>query len=662
MVWKNIICAILLGILLLSTYSAAQENKAGALQSKDIVIGKSITFHSEIYNKDIKISISLPVRYTESNERYSVFYTIMRPFHLTSGIIKSLGHVMSLIYVNVDTYNSGDFLPSKIESRPNSGNADRFLAFFKKELIPFIDSHYRTQPFKIIHSNSWGGLFCLYALLSQPDIFNAYIASTPWFIYDGDKKFMLKNSENYLKKQSYDKNFLFLTLGNDPDPGLKESFDSFVEILQNNPKKGLKIQSHYWEDEDHYSAPVKATIHGLSWIFKDRNTIPENVLEEGIDAIREYGKNLSLNYGFEIGLNQRPISGFGYRLLEQDKFRKAVEIFKFIIELNPEKPFNYSRLAAVYERNNQFELAKKNFELAYKIAKEQSAQDLGMYEDHIERINKKIEKKQNPAPVEVTYIANEGFLISSGTKKVLIDALFDDKTINYAHVPPEYTLNKMETAETPFDKIDLLLISHAHRDHFSAGPVLRHLENNPHGILISTKATIDKLKENSARFKKIKDQVKEATPELFSKATFTINDIEVQVLRMKHSPYYYEDSETGKRIDRHENVQNLGFLFTINGKKIFHCGDARSQFKEEYKTFRLDKENIDIAFLDRGFLRSSQSPGIEIISELIKPKHIILMHLNPQSLEHVEKTVKELHDVFPRITFFREQMEKKVFK
>ncbi len=53
-----------------------------------------------------------------------------------------------------------------------------------------MNSKYRTQPFTIIHSASWGGIFAVYALLSRPDLFNAAIAATPWVIYDGDGRYM----------------------------------------------------------------------------------------------------------------------------------------------------------------------------------------------------------------------------------------------------------------------------------------------------------------------------------------------------------------------------------------------------------------------------------------------------------------------------------------
>ena len=95
---------------------------------------------------------------------------------------------------------------------------------------------------------------------------------------------------------------------------------------------------------------------------------------------------------------------------------------------------------------------------------------------------------------KVTYIANEGFLIEVGSHKILIDAVFDDRTITYAHVPDEETLGLIKGSKTPFDEIDLMLVTHSHRDHFSVAPTLEHLEGNPAGILFGPPQVVEVLR------------------------------------------------------------------------------------------------------------------------------------------------------------------------
>ena len=65
----------------------------------------------------------------------------------------------------------------------------------------------------------------------------------------------------------------------------------------------------------------------------------------------------------------------------------------------------------------------------------------------------------------VTYIANSGFLLRSGGKSVLIDALFNNGFGRYA-VPSNELKADMINGKPPFEKIDLFLVTHNHGDHF----------------------------------------------------------------------------------------------------------------------------------------------------------------------------------------------------
>ena len=80
-----------------------------------------------------------------------------------------------------------------------------------------------------------------------------------------------------------------------------------------------------------------------------------------------------------------------------------------------------------------------------------------------------------------------------------------------------------------------------------------------------------------------------------------------------------EDNEEkgGKEVNRHEDVQNLGFIVKGDGMTIFHCGDARADI-EEFKRFDFDKQTIDVAFMHVRFF--FDKVGIEIIKKVIRLK------------------------------------------
>lgn len=265
--------------------------------------------------------------------------------------------------------------------------------------------------------------------------------------------------------------------------------------------------------------------------------------------------------------------------------------------------------------------------------------------------------KESEKNVEVTYIANEGFLINIGDKSILIDAIFGDKEYGFCDIPDTTQITAMVKAKEEFADIDLIAVTHKHIDHFYTPFVSEHLTNNKNGKFISCEQTIkDLVKTNN---EKIKSRLIEITPDSLTHQDTVINGINIRVFRLKHGPYYTTDPETGEKINRHRNIQNIGFLFNINGVKILHCGDSNPSGISDYKHFRLDKENIDIAFLGSGFIWSSDCEGIDIIRDYIRPKHIILMHIHHDQNKHFNDVAEEVKAEFPSVTVFEKRMEAK---
>src|SRR5512140_678587 len=74
--------------------------------------------------------------------------------------------------------------------------------------------------------------------------------------------------------------------------------------------------------------------------------------------------------------------------------------------------------------------------------------------------------------LEVTYLANEGFMIAMGNTKVLIDALYNSK---HFPSPSEALAAKMIDGISPFDNVDYALVTHDHGDHFDGEIMSRFL-------------------------------------------------------------------------------------------------------------------------------------------------------------------------------------------
>jgi len=270
------------------------------------------------------------------------------------------------------------------------------------------------------------------------------------------------------------------------------------------------------------------------------------------------------------------------------------------------------------------------------------------------------EEPTNGQKANITYIANEGFLIEVGQKRIIIDAFFGERELNFCAIPTSEVLEQMTTATGDFARVDLIAVTHNHVDHFHAPFVAEHLMANEHAKFISCEQSTEKLAMHKG-FESFKDRVLEITPDSLFYQDTVVNDIRVRVYRLAHGPYMITDPETGSMVNKHRFVQNLGFVFEVDGIKIFHCGDSGPRCWDDYEHFRLDKEDIDIAMLGRGFLASDVGFGIEILRNYIKPEHIVLMHIHPESIPYFQNVANQVKQEFPSVTIFESLMESREF-
>jgi len=256
------------------------------------------------------------------------------------------------------------------------------------------------------------------------------------------------------------------------------------------------------------------------------------------------------------------------------------------------------------------------------------------------------ESAQALTPLEVTYIANEGFLIAAGSSKVLIDALHENPWA-YENTP-EDVLESMSAGEPPFDGVDLLIASHHHADHFSAHLVQPYLAQRPEITFISSQHAVDTLAEFAGDgYESIAGQVLNVTPEWGASEEVMVDGITVRLLTLNHAG---PDREEGP-------VLTLGSLVKLGGRTILHLADMVDVTTADYLVgYGLAGEEIDVLFLDHFFLLGEIGP--DLVRDHINPKHIVMMHLRPEERAEVREQVRV---VFPNAVVFDTPMETRVF-
>jgi ankyrin repeat protein/L-ascorbate metabolism protein UlaG (beta-lactamase superfamily) len=253
---------------------------------------------------------------------------------------------------------------------------------------------------------------------------------------------------------------------------------------------------------------------------------------------------------------------------------------------------------------------------------------------------------QNPDKpwVGITYISNDGFLITSETKVVVVDALIKNPW-GYSNTPDK-VFDDMASARPPFERIDLLLFSHAHRDHFEPEMAAKVLMGHPETILVGNEIVFNELKEAAGDdFPKISARVKNTNPEWGTIVEETINGVNLKIFPVNHAmperPYV-----------------TLAYLMDMDGVDVLHMGDIYAPSNEEYfRTFQLQMLEIDVAFIDPFFLLDKI--GQQMAKEFIQPKRIVPMHMREYE---IEKYARSLRNFYNNIHVFYECLEKKFFQ
>jgi L-ascorbate metabolism protein UlaG (beta-lactamase superfamily) len=245
--------------------------------------------------------------------------------------------------------------------------------------------------------------------------------------------------------------------------------------------------------------------------------------------------------------------------------------------------------------------------------------------------------------LEVMYIANQGVLVSAGDDRVLIDGLHREYRASYPFLPESHR-EAIERAQPPFDGVDVVLVSHRHLDHFHPESVGRYLTHQPQAVLVSSEQVVADLEKGYAGYAQIAPRVRVMTPPLTERAATKVGEIEVVLLGVGHGS------------GRNGDVQNLGHIVRLGGKRILHLGDASTEDRRIFEALRLREERIDVAFLPVWFLTSRD--GQAIVRDLIAPRHIVAVHMPAGD---AASAVADVRRAFPEAVAFTTLLERRVY-
>lgn len=160
-----------------------------------------------------------------------------------------------------------DYTPTADPAFPGSGGGADFLRFLRADLVPFVEATYRADPGdRTLWGYSYGGLFALYVMLTQPEHFGRYIATSPSVWWHGEVIFDV--AARYAARRSDLPARLFTSLGTEESDALfQQPWSRFVERLQLRSYEGFALTTSRLAGHTHFSAFAPSYAEGLKAFF-----------------------------------------------------------------------------------------------------------------------------------------------------------------------------------------------------------------------------------------------------------------------------------------------------------------------------------------------------------------------------------------------------------
>jgi uncharacterized protein len=257
------------------------------------------TITAQSNKQEYRISVALPSSYAAHPERsYPTIYLPDAYFYF--GMVTELTRVMVLcgefpetivvgigypmheplaeVTKEVRRLRTRDLTPvpdpaEALDGEPGGG-APAFLTFIQSELIPLMEREYRTDAAaRVLAGHSGGGLFALYALFHQPDLFAGYSVASPALAL-GDKQSEVTFADEAAFAGSHTSLPVKLYLGigdrEDPDPTNSDFYSDFyqlVERLESRSYQGLSLTKHIAENCNHCASTAPTFQAGLQAVL-----------------------------------------------------------------------------------------------------------------------------------------------------------------------------------------------------------------------------------------------------------------------------------------------------------------------------------------------------------------------------------------------------------
>ncbi|WP_319581902.1 MBL fold metallo-hydrolase [uncultured Pseudodesulfovibrio sp.] len=238
--------------------------------------------------------------------------------------------------------------------------------------------------------------------------------------------------------------------------------------------------------------------------------------------------------------------------------------------------------------------------------------------------------------VDIDLVANAGVLVRGVGLGLLVDGMHDQDGHPFSRVEAD-DMDRMARAEGIFNRLDYLLFTHEHPDHFTPELVSEHVKRRPvRGVFLP--APTEKPEGRADLLRTLEEQ---GVPH------WTMGPEPGDTVSVSPEPGLTVTAIGTRHMgEQFRHMRNDCLLVTLGGMNLLFTGDA--DHVPEYYEKALKGVALDAAFVNPIFYHNPDGQGI--IDDIFSPMELVIYHMPKQGRDpyHLAFTVKRAMQRYAR--------------
>lgn len=378
----------LVAILFIVSIQAQQKPSSTAITA---TLGTEYKIASSILKEERTLLIHTPDSYETSSKKYGVMYVLDGDNHFNHAInattlLAENGRMPETIIVAIPN-NRG------ARGRDLGRGRDNFKKYIKEEVIPFVNSNYRTTKHKTLFGHSMAGAFTLNYLATNGTVFDNYIAASPVVqIFNSE---LLTQYRSLFKTQPNISKPLYFSIAGVEAEGqvATDAMDKFVALLKKEAPKSFPWKYDFIPNQVHMTTPYLTMFKGLTAVFKDfqsptYTSFSEYTSRGGMQQLKAYYAARAKKYNTKNVISDNTLRRLATILIRDKQEQLGIELLVLNTKNNPSSMGAFNTLARAYEGLKQFKNAAKSFEGALQIAERLGSPNSAYFKRQVDRLEK----------------------------------------------------------------------------------------------------------------------------------------------------------------------------------------------------------------------------------------------------------------------------------